>query len=229
MLKRMLRRASHSTFPARDRAMILLSGKAGLRACEIAGLDWSMVLDAQGHVSGTIQVRDVIAKKRGGRRIPHASRPAARPGTIGAHHGTERAGNLLLSRLPLEGEQHRQLVRRASRSSATKAAHRTRDGAASSRSPPATSIAPVAVCATSSCSRGMPQSRRRSATSTETRLGKGTHRALVALASFDRPIFRLHQLRRFPAGHSFSTIRQWKSPGEWRASVINGEHWASLP
>ena len=47
MLKRMLRRVSHSSFPARDRTMILLSIKAGLRACEIAGLDWSMVLDAQ--------------------------------------------------------------------------------------------------------------------------------------------------------------------------------------
>ena len=69
MLKRMLRRASRSSFPARDRALILLSVKAGLRACEIAGLDWSMVLDAQGRVSGTIHVRDVIAKKRGGRRI----------------------------------------------------------------------------------------------------------------------------------------------------------------
>ena len=54
MLKRMLRHVSHSSFPARDRAMILLSVKAGLRACEIAGLDWSMVLDAQGRVSGTI-------------------------------------------------------------------------------------------------------------------------------------------------------------------------------
>ena len=70
MLKRMLRHVSHSSHPARDRAMILLSVKAGLRACEIAGLDWSMVLDAQGRVSGTIHVRDVIAKKRGGRRIP---------------------------------------------------------------------------------------------------------------------------------------------------------------
>jgi integrase len=70
MLKRMLRRVSRSSFPARDRTMILLSIKAGLRACEIAGLDWSMVLDGQGHVSGTIHVRDVIAKKRGGRRIP---------------------------------------------------------------------------------------------------------------------------------------------------------------
>jgi integrase len=70
MLKRMLRHVSSSSSPARDRAMIMLSVKAGLRACEIAGLDWSMVLDAQGRVSGTIHVRDVIAKKRGGRRIP---------------------------------------------------------------------------------------------------------------------------------------------------------------
>ena len=112
MLKRMLRRVSRSSFPARDRAMILLSIKAGLRACEIAGLDWSMVLDAQGRVSGTIHVRDVIAKKRGGRRV-HASRLAPRVGAAGAHHGAGRASDPLLSRLALEGEQHRELVRRA--------------------------------------------------------------------------------------------------------------------
>src|SRR5271163_3911103 len=70
MLKRMLRRVSRFPFPARDRVIVLLSVKAGLRACEIAGLDWAMVLDAQGKVSGTINVRDIIAKKRGGRRIP---------------------------------------------------------------------------------------------------------------------------------------------------------------
>jgi integrase len=70
MLKRMLRYAAKTAFPLRDRVMILLSVKAGLRACEIAGLDWTMVLDAQGRVSDTIHVCDVIAKKRGGRRIP---------------------------------------------------------------------------------------------------------------------------------------------------------------
>ena len=71
MLKRMLRHVSRSSsFPERDRAMILLSVKAGLRACEIAGLDWSMVLDARGRVCDTIHVRDLIAKKRRGRRIP---------------------------------------------------------------------------------------------------------------------------------------------------------------
>ena len=36
MLRRMLRRTSSAPFPARDRVMILLSVKAGLRACEIA-------------------------------------------------------------------------------------------------------------------------------------------------------------------------------------------------
>jgi integrase/recombinase XerD len=71
MLKRMLRHVSRaSSFPERDCAMILLSVKAGLRACEIAGLDWSMVLDARGRVSDTIHVRDLIAKKHRGRRIP---------------------------------------------------------------------------------------------------------------------------------------------------------------
>jgi len=62
MLRRMLRHVSRSSsFPERDRAIILLSVKAGLRACEIAGLDWSMVLDARGRVSDTIYVRDLIA------------------------------------------------------------------------------------------------------------------------------------------------------------------------
>jgi integrase len=70
MLKRMLRFASQTAFPARDRAMILLSVKAGLRACEIARLDWSMVLDARGRVADIISVRDSIAKKRSGRSVP---------------------------------------------------------------------------------------------------------------------------------------------------------------
>ena len=70
MLRRMLRRTARSPFHARDRAMILLSVKAGLRACEIARLDWSMVLDARGKVADVLAIHDAIAKKRGGRRIP---------------------------------------------------------------------------------------------------------------------------------------------------------------
>jgi integrase len=70
MLRRMMRRTSTRPFPARDRVMILLSIKAGLRACEMARLEWSMVLDALGKVADTLAIHDAIAKKRGGRRIP---------------------------------------------------------------------------------------------------------------------------------------------------------------
>ncbi|MCR5870708.1 MULTISPECIES: site-specific integrase [unclassified Sphingomonas] len=48
----------------------LLSLKAGLRACEIAGLDWSMVCDTSGHVADSLEIDRSIAKKGSGRRIP---------------------------------------------------------------------------------------------------------------------------------------------------------------
>src|SRR3984957_14923377 len=70
MLTAMLRHVATSPFPLRDCAMILLSIKAGLRAGEIAKLEWSMVVDARGKVADTLTVEDAIAKKRGGRRIP---------------------------------------------------------------------------------------------------------------------------------------------------------------
>ena len=69
-LRRMLGYTRHSQDPARDRVMILLSVKAGLRAAEIAGLDWSMVLDARACIGDTITIRDGIAKKQSGRKIP---------------------------------------------------------------------------------------------------------------------------------------------------------------
>jgi integrase len=70
MLKRTLRHVARSALARRDKTMILLSVKAGLRACEVARLDWSMVLDARGKVADTLSVHDAIAKKRAGRRIP---------------------------------------------------------------------------------------------------------------------------------------------------------------
>jgi integrase/recombinase XerD len=69
-LRRMIAYTRQSQDPARDRVIILLSVKAGLRAAEIAGLDWSMVLDARGGIADTITIRDIIAKKRSGRQIP---------------------------------------------------------------------------------------------------------------------------------------------------------------
>ncbi len=69
-LRRMLGCVRHSRDPARDRIIILLSVKAGLRAAEIAGLTWSMVLDATASIGDTITIRDGIAKKQSGRQIP---------------------------------------------------------------------------------------------------------------------------------------------------------------
>jgi integrase/recombinase XerD len=54
----------------RDRALVTLSFKAGLRACEIAGLDWSMVLGPDGRIGNSIEVAGDIAKNGRGRRLP---------------------------------------------------------------------------------------------------------------------------------------------------------------
>jgi integrase len=54
----------------RSRVIILLSLRAGLRAAEIAKLEWQMVLDATGKVGQSVQLEDRIAKKKSGRRIP---------------------------------------------------------------------------------------------------------------------------------------------------------------
>jgi integrase len=62
--------AEHSRHPLRNRLIVLLSVKAGLRAAEIAKLSWDMVLEPSGKVGAVIELQDKIAKKRGGRSIP---------------------------------------------------------------------------------------------------------------------------------------------------------------
>src|ERR1700722_17742560 len=69
-LRRMLAYAGRSNDAARNRVIILLSVGAGIRAAEIAKLDWSMVTDARGRIADTITVRDSIAKGQRGRCIP---------------------------------------------------------------------------------------------------------------------------------------------------------------
>lgn len=70
MVAAMIKHARKKRYPARDRVMILLSVKAGLRAGEIANLTWPMVLDAKGKVSDVIALHDTAAKKLSGRIIP---------------------------------------------------------------------------------------------------------------------------------------------------------------
>jgi integrase len=55
--------------PIRNRVVVLLSLKAGLRAGEIANLTWPMVLGPQGEIATVIELRDHAAKKGSGRLI----------------------------------------------------------------------------------------------------------------------------------------------------------------
>ena len=60
-----------SRYPERDRVIFLLSIKAGLRAKEMAALEWSMATDSQGSIGDAIALRNVASKgKNGGREIP---------------------------------------------------------------------------------------------------------------------------------------------------------------
>jgi integrase len=62
--------AGTTRYPVRDRVIVLLSVKAGLRAAEIANLTWDMVLDPEGGVSTSLELRDDAAKMGHGRTIP---------------------------------------------------------------------------------------------------------------------------------------------------------------
>ena len=62
--------AETTRYPLRDRVIVLLSLKAGLRAAEIANLTWEMVLDPSGVVGAVLGLRDHAAKKGHGRLIP---------------------------------------------------------------------------------------------------------------------------------------------------------------
>lgn len=59
---------------ARDEVMFLLSVDAGLRAKEIALLDWSMLTDAEGELSDAIRLQDRVSKGRSGGVIYLSSR-----------------------------------------------------------------------------------------------------------------------------------------------------------
>ncbi len=62
--------ASATRHPRRNRLIVLLSVKAGLRASEIAQLTWDMVLTPSGDIGEVIELRDAVAKNGSGRLIP---------------------------------------------------------------------------------------------------------------------------------------------------------------
>jgi integrase/recombinase XerD len=95
VVRRALQAVASRPTRVRDTVMILLSVRAGLRACEISGLQWRMVLDAKGRVAETIEVSDAIAKKRSGRRVP--LHPELRAALRRAARGVARSGPVVPS------------------------------------------------------------------------------------------------------------------------------------
>jgi integrase/recombinase XerD len=69
-IRSLLAFASSTRYPHRNKLIILLSLKAGLRAGEIAKLTWDMVLGPTGEVGHLIELHDNAAKKKSGRLIP---------------------------------------------------------------------------------------------------------------------------------------------------------------
>jgi len=87
--------ASATRNPIRNRVIVLLSAKAGLRAGEIANLTWDMVVKPNGTIGTVLELRDYAAKKRSGRLIPlHKDLRDALADWRGITHG---AGPVVLS------------------------------------------------------------------------------------------------------------------------------------
>ena len=69
-VRRLITHATRRRHNLRDRTIILLSFKAGLRACEIAGLTWPMVLRTDFRIADHLSISKHIAKYGSGRRVP---------------------------------------------------------------------------------------------------------------------------------------------------------------
>lgn len=64
------RHVGDSRHAARNKVILLLSYKAGLRAKEIAGLTWGMLTDPNGALTGEIHLTNKASKGKSGRIIP---------------------------------------------------------------------------------------------------------------------------------------------------------------
>jgi integrase len=96
-VRRLLKHVEASRWPCRNSAMVLLSFKAGLRACEIAGLTWDMVLSSNGQLSTSVSVSRHIAKRGTARRIPMHSTLRAELATLHKKYGKPHTGAVIRS------------------------------------------------------------------------------------------------------------------------------------
>ena len=62
--------AETTRYPLRNKVVVLLSARAGLRAGEIAKLTWDMVSCPAGEISWSLELPNYAAKKGSGRTVP---------------------------------------------------------------------------------------------------------------------------------------------------------------
>lgn len=101
-VRRLLKHVNTTRYPIRNRTIVLLSFKAGHRACEIAGLTWPMVLNSNGKPDTVVNVCRQIAKQGHARKSQGGSEGALSRrgqatrwagysfGKTTAHDGTQR-------------------------------------------------------------------------------------------------------------------------------------------
>ena len=97
-VRRLLAHVRRGRCPVRDQVIVMLSFKAGLRACEIAGLDWTMVLAAGGKISQSLFVSGNIAKYGRSRHVPLHRELQAQLRRLHVEAGRPRAGAVIVSR-----------------------------------------------------------------------------------------------------------------------------------
>ncbi|MBN9564886.1 MAG: site-specific integrase [Alphaproteobacteria bacterium] len=98
-VERVLHHISTLTYPERNKVMVLLSIKAGLRAKEISEFTWAMALDPDGNLSNHIHLPSSASKGKSGRIIPlHPQLKEALVALRNTHHSSEPDRHIIFSK-----------------------------------------------------------------------------------------------------------------------------------
>jgi integrase/recombinase XerD len=93
----LLQYAENRRYAERNRVVVLLSFKAGMRACEISGLKWEMVLGSDGDIGDQILLAQGITKGGRGRTIPMHAHLKEALEVLNHSQGKPTTGHVLIS------------------------------------------------------------------------------------------------------------------------------------
>lgn len=111
-LRRLLQAVAKTRHPVRNHFLVLLSFHAGLRACEISGLTWPMVLGPSGKLSDSLSISGGIAKGGRSRCVPISLELRAARRQLHRHQGKPNEGPAIQSERgqAMTAPLHRKLV-----------------------------------------------------------------------------------------------------------------------